>query len=277
MIRLAATVSLVPEAVRGPFLFHGDFPAALAAIKPLGFDGVELFPPEPEAIPSAELRLLLEDSGLELAAVGTGAGWLRHRLSVTDPDPAVRQRALDFVLAMIDYAAGAQAPVILGSMQGRAGDRPKPEALDLLGAALSRFGMHAAGYGLHFLYEPLNRYESDLLNTLEESARFLAERDLKHVRLLADLFHANIEEASLASGLQAAGRWVGHVHFADSNRRPAGLGHTRFGEVAEALAAIDYQGYVSAEAFPYPDSHAAARITADTFRRTFLGRRDGSA
>ena len=79
----------------------------------------------------------------------------------------------------------------------------------------------------------------------------------------------NIEEPDLAAAIRAGGTHIGHVHLADSNRRPAGHGHTDFAPIATALREIGYDGYVSAEAFPYPDSHAAARATIDVFNRFF--------
>jgi sugar phosphate isomerase/epimerase len=86
---------------------------------------------------------------------------------------------------------------------------------------------------------------------------------------LADLFHMNIEESDLAAALRAGGKHIGHVHFVDSNRRPAGLGHIDYAPVVRALADIGYDGYASAEALPYPDSAAAAYQTMRTFRKLF--------
>ena len=72
MIRSAVTVSLVPEARGGPFVFWDDLAGACRKARALGFDAVEVFPPGPDAIPVDDFRSLLEDHGLSLAAVGTG-------------------------------------------------------------------------------------------------------------------------------------------------------------------------------------------------------------
>jgi sugar phosphate isomerase/epimerase len=79
----------------------------------------------------------------------------------------------------------------------------------------------------------------------------------------------NIEEASIADALRAAGDLVGHVHFADSNRRAAGMGHTDFAPIAAALQEIGYAGYAAAEIFPLPDPAAAAEQTVRAFRQHF--------
>ena len=89
----------------------------------------------------------------------------------------------------------------------------------------------------------------------------------ENVRLLADLFHMNIEESDLAAALVQGGKWIGHIHFVDSNRRPAGFGHIDYPRVVAALKAIDYTGYLSAEALAWPDSRAAAEQTINQYRK----------
>jgi sugar phosphate isomerase/epimerase len=71
----------------------------------------------------------------------------------------------------------------------------------------------------------------------------------------------NIEEPDLAAAIREAGKHVGHVHFADSNRQAMGFGHTDPAPVISALRDIGYQGYLSAEILPLPDPEAAARQT----------------
>jgi sugar phosphate isomerase/epimerase len=119
------------------------------------------------------------------------------------------------------------------------------------------------------IYEPLNRYETNLANTVEAGVAILQGLSTGNVTLLADLFHMNIEESNIAAAIrQGAGR-IGHVHFVDSNRRAAGFGHLDYAPIAEALRAISYQGYASAEALPLPDPEGAARQTIQSFRRVF--------
>lgn len=260
----AVTVSLVPEAKAGPFVFHDNLPGACRTAKELGFDAIELFAPGPDAVPTNELRSILNDNGLSLAAVGTGAGWVRHKLTLTNPSIVDRRKAVDFVKSMIDYGAPFGAPAIIGSMQGRWGDGTDRETgMVNLVESLRSMGDRP------LLYEPLNRYETNYATRLEDGIRLLEMVDRKPIRLLADLFHMNIEESNLADAIRAAGRHVGHVHLADSNRRPAGFGHTDFAPIAATLKEIGYSGYVSAEAFPYPDSRRAAEATIAAFRRYF--------
>lgn len=162
------------------------------------------------------------------------------------------------------------ASTIIGSMQGRWSDAvSRQAALGYLAESLDDLGNHARQYGVPVFYEPINRYETNLINSLPDGVELLKSLQTDNVRLLADLFHMNIEEPSVPAAIRAAGRWIGHIHFVDSNRRAAGSGHIDFAAVAAALGEIGYNGYVSAEALPYPDSNTAARLTIETYRRYF--------
>ncbi|HEY8504420.1 MAG TPA: sugar phosphate isomerase/epimerase family protein [Gemmataceae bacterium] len=269
-IRSAVTVSLVPEARGGPFVFWDDLPAACLEAAGLGFDGIEVFAPGAEAIDPAALGKLLKEHRLALAAMGSGGGWVRHRLTFTSPDAAVRERAIEFARSIIDLAGKFDAPAIVGSLQGRWGEAiDRKTALDHLRQALDALGEHARQYGVPLLFEPLNRYETNLVTTIADGLALLGSLSTDNVRLLADLFHMNIEEVDIGAAIRSAGDRVGHVHFVDSNRRAAGDGHTDFAPVAAALRAIGYDGYLSAEALPYPDPLSAARKTIDSFRKWF--------
>lgn len=269
-VRSAITVCLVPEARLGPFVLHGGLEASLAQAAAWGFDAVEIFPGHADELDGYHLRELLRTHGLSLAAVGTGAGWLRHKLSLTDPDPHQRMRARDFIAAIVDFAGGFGAPAILGSMQGRVAEGVEREtALGWLRAELDQLGPRAAALGAPFLYEPLNRYETNLFNTVDAALAFLPTLRTENVRLLCDLFHMNIEEADIPAALRRASPRLGHLHFADTNRRAVGLGHLDAGPVARALREIGYSGYLSAEILPLPDPETAARQTRQSLRALF--------
>jgi sugar phosphate isomerase/epimerase len=266
-MKSAITICLVPEARQGPFVFHttaadGGLAAACQTAAELGFDAVEIFPESAEAFPVAELSRLLAEHGLTVAAVGTGAGWVKHKLHLCHADAGVRAAAQEFIAKIIDVAGQFGAPAIIGSMQGRfEGDLPRDEALDSLASALDVLGARAAGQGQVLLYEPLNRYETNLFNRQGDAAAWLESRGLLNVQLLCDLFHMNIEEADIAATLAAVGRRVGHIHWADSNRQAMGLGHTDTGPVVAALRGMGYEGFLSAEVFPLPTAMDAARQT----------------
>ena len=270
MIRSAVTISLVEEARGGPFVYWNDVGEACRKSQKLGFDAVEIFPPSADAVDPARLRILLNDHGLALAAVGTGAGWVKKRLTLTQPDASARVKAREFIREIIDFAGQFHAPAIIGSMQGRSSDEVEhPTALGYLADALELLGEHAKQYGVPLIYEPLNRYETNLANTLDTGVKVLRSLSTTNVVLLADLFHMNIEEYNLADAIRTSGKHVGHVHFVDSNRRAAGFGHMDFAPIAQALHEVGFSGFASAEALPIPDSDTAAEQTIHAFRRYF--------
>jgi sugar phosphate isomerase/epimerase len=267
-VKSAVTICLVPEARQGPFVFHDGLDNGCRAAAEHGFDAVEIFPASAADLPAATVGPLVASHGLAVAAVGTGAGFVKHSLHLVHPDPAIRAHAREFIAAIIDAAADLGSPAIIGSMQGRSSPAvPRAAALDHLADALADLGARAARHGQPLIYEPLNRYETDLFNRQGDAVAFLEARGISGVKLLSDLFHMNIEEENLAATLTACGRHVGHVHWADSNRRAMGLGHTESAPVAAALAAIGYTGYLSAEILPLPTADEAARQTIASLGR----------
>ena len=270
MLRSCVTISLVSEARGGPFVFWDDLDSALATAKKLEFDAVELFLPSPTALRTNELKHKLETHGLALAAVGTGAGWVLNGLNLTAEEAGDRSDAIGFVRSMIDFGASFGAPAIIGSMQGRAGDAvPHDLALNYLAESLSILGLYARQQNVPLFYEPLNRYETNLVNTIDDGVELLREVSNKNVKLLADWFHMNIEEVDLAAAIRSGGDAIGHIHFVDTNRRAVGSGHLDVKPIADAVKEIGFDGYISAEALPLPDSQTAAKMTIAAFRKWF--------
>lgn len=276
----AVTVSLVAEARGGPFVLWDDLPAACKTASELGFDAIELFAPSPDAVKPAQLRMLLEDYNLKLAAVGTGAGWVKHKLLLTAAASSDRSAALDFVRGMIDLGGPFGAPAIIGSMQGRWTEQvDRATTLRYLGDALQTLGQHAAQYTtdsvsstggkVPLIYEPLNRYETNLCCNMAAGVELIQSSGATNVKLLADLFHLNIEEVDIASAIKAAGAHVGHVHFVDSNRRAADEGHLDYAPIVAALGEINFSGYASAEVLPWPDPRGAAERAIAAYQRWF--------
>ncbi|MEO6786979.1 MAG: sugar phosphate isomerase/epimerase family protein, partial [Chthoniobacteraceae bacterium] len=209
-MKSAITISLVPQAKGGPFVYWDGLADGCARAAALGFDAVEIFPPAAHSLDIADLQGLLDHHGLKVAAIGTGAGWLVHKWTLTHPDAEIRRKAREFIRDIVDFAGGFGAPAILGSMQGRwEHNVARAEALTWLGEALDDLGEHATRHGTVFLYEPLNRYETNLFNRQADAAAWLRTLKTANVRLLCDLFHMAIEEADPAAALRVCGPLVG--------------------------------------------------------------------
>ncbi len=270
MIKSAVTIALVPQIKTGPWIFWENLEESMRKAADLGFDAIELFTGSGDAISTEILKKLMDQYKLQLAAVGTGAGKVIHGLTLTDADNTIRKKAIAFVQEMMEFGALFGAPAIIGSMQGNVTQgNTHTNSIGLLAEALHILDEHAASLGVKLIYEPLNRYETNLINRLDDAAAFIESNTFNNVQLLADLFHMNIEEADPAASIQKSRQHIGHVHFADSNRKPIGFGHTQMESIANALTAAGYDGYVSAEAFPWPDPDRAAAQTIRSFKQFF--------
>lgn len=267
MIKSCATIALVPEIKAGPWIYWEEPEISIPKAAKLGFDAVELFTASADTVDIELLEQLCNANKIKIAAVGTGAGKVLYGWTLTSPDKHIRQSAVAFISEMITFGARFGAPAIIGSMQGNV--KPgieRPQAVVWLAEGLNELGSRAREQGVRLIYEPLNRYETNMFNQLGAGADFLETLDNENVVLLADLFHMNIEERSIAGAIRENAKHIGHLHFADSNRRPVGMGHTDMKDVARALTDIRYEGYASAEALPWPDSDTAAEQTMWAFK-----------
>ena len=105
MIKSAVTINLIDTMTVGPWIFWHDLEESLKKAAALGFDGVELFTGSGNDLDEEHLRKRLDHYGLGLAAVGTGAGKVIHGLTLTDPDPNIRQKAISYISEMILFGA----------------------------------------------------------------------------------------------------------------------------------------------------------------------------
>ena len=268
MIKSSITISLVPESKGGPFVLWQDLAASCRKAAALGFDAVEVFAPNARTIKKEVLQDILARNNLKLAALGTGAGFLLNKLYLCDPDRGRRREAIEFIAEIIKFGGSFGAMAIIGSMQGSIPkELARSKAEDWLREGLNQLGALANKYNVALLVEPLNRYETNFINRLGQGVEMIKSLENDNVKLLADLFHMNIEEESVCDALRQAAGYIGHIHFVDSNRRPAGCGHTDFAEVGRTLREIGYDGYVSAEALSYPNPEAAAEQTMRSFKQ----------
>lgn len=258
---LAMAVSVGPSSFQAVSR-AADLPVLFRELRALGFSGVELAVRDPAGLDSGRLSTLVKQAGLEIVALATGQMFVDDGLSLSDPDPGVREAAIERLRGHLDLAASLGCPsVIIGLARGRT--RPghsRPDALKRVRDGLEALAAHAQARSLRLLVEPINRYETDLLNTLDEAWELC--RDVPCTALLADTFHMNIEEPVIEASLVRHAAHLGHVHLADSNRLAPGLGHVDFRSILSVLAAVGYSGWLSAEVVPEPDARTAAARTA---------------
>lgn len=261
--RLGLAVSPLPSAF-APLLFAGRLGEALRAAAALGFAAVELSLRSPEDVDPQGLASRLRDNRLGLSAIATGQACVIDSLCLASPDADARKAAAGRITRAIDLAAQFEAAVIVGGIRGHLAGSPaerenlRAHALD----AIRHCARRATGLGVTLLIEPINRYETNFVNTAAEGLAVLDEIDEPSVKLLLDTFHMNIEERTFTDALSAAGDRLGYVHVADSNRRAPGQGHIDFAAIMSALNTIGYRGMLVGEVLPLPDDFEAARLTA---------------
>ena len=258
-IQPSVTLSLVPEAVGGPFVLSGSLVDGVRRAAALGFGAVEIFAPEAAKVPARELKAVLAETGLSVSALATGAGVMLKGFHLAHPDVAVRQQAQRFVGDFIALAGEVGTAPVIGLMGGMVerGDTPS-EAYRRMEDSVAALDQQAGQAGITLLLEPINRYETSLLNRLEQGIALIESVQLCNTRLLADTFHMNIEEVSIEAALAAAAKHLGHMHWADSNRRPPCSGHLDFAAIGGTLRSIGYCGSVAFECLPYPNPENAA-------------------
>lgn len=225
-----------------------EWQQALRSVANAGFDGVELAITNPVLLDVAEVAEALEVRGLRLLSITTGQAAGLEGLSLSSDDAEIRRRAIQRICDHMGLARALGGVVIVGSLRGADG------SLEILRDALAECA--AFDPEVPLALEPLNRYESRLLNSIDTTLGFLETIGAPNLGILFDTFHANIEEADIASAIAAAGERLLHVHLADSNRWVPGNGHFDFSPVWSELDRIRYSRACVLEPMPKPSAEA---------------------
>jgi len=240
--------------------FKGDLETNLSQIATLGYDGVELAIRDPKLIDLDLLDGLVRNLSLSVPAIGTGQAWGEEGLSFTDLDPGVRFAAIERIKSHIPVAAHFGAVIIIGLLRGIVKPGVDPaQAMDWLVDALRECSDAARSCGVRLALEPINRYETTLINNATEGLDLIERVGADNFGLLLDTFHMNIEEADIEASIRTCGESIFHFHVADSNRWYPGAGHLDFASILGELKSAGYQGWISGEFIPKPDVSTAAR------------------
>jgi sugar phosphate isomerase/epimerase len=251
--------------------FKGDFETNINKIARWGYDGVELAIRDPDLVDADMLEKVLADHGLKVPAIGTGQAWGEERLSFTNPDVEVRNEALTRIKSHIQLARRFKALVIIGLIRGvTPAGQTQFQSMRFLTQCLQECLDAASSQGVYLALEPLNRYETDLIHTINDGLELIHQIGSPNLGLLLDTFHMNIEEAVIEESIRMCGEHIFHFHIADSNRRHPNAGHLDFVSILNALFSTGYQGWVSGEFMPDPDPDTAAQCSIDYLRNIFI-------
>ncbi len=231
--------------------FSTDTTALFAKIKKIGYDAVEIPVEDPGLIDAKKVREALAENGLEPIVCGA-FGTSRD---LTHDDPVFHQNSFDYIKACFEITAELGAKFLAGPMYSAVGKArlvsPEQKKIEWERAVsnLHKVCKMAEAQGLEIALEPLNRFETDLINTAEDLMRLI--RDINHpaAKVLLDAFHMNIEEPDIEKAILSVGEKLIHVQVSENYRGTPGTGQTRWDAYKRGLEKVAYSGAVSIESF----------------------------
>lgn len=223
----------------------------VARAKALGFDVLEIAVEDPDAFTAAHVRAAGEEAGVGFTLCGA----IGPDRDLSHEDPAIRRNAIAYVRRCVELAAEIGAPHFVGPLYSAVGrtrmlephEREAQRALAV--ESLKVVADHAAEHGIRIGIEPLNRFETDLVNTAEQALELVDRVDSDHVGVLLDTFHMNIDEKSIGDAVKLVGDRLLQVHTCENDRGTPGTGHFPWTDLFEALRDIDFQGPLVIESF----------------------------
>lgn len=225
--------------------------ALFPKIKEMGYDVVEIPVEDPVLIDVKTVKEALDE--YELEAVICGA--FGPERDFTNDDPAYHQKCFDYINSCLEICTGLGAGFFGGPMYSSVGkarlvspDQKKKE-WDRAVMNLRKVCEMAESKGLKIALEPLNRFESDLVNTASDVMRMIEDINHPAAMVLLDGFHMNIEEPDIEKAIRQAGDKLLHVQVSENYRGTPGTGQTRWDDYKRGLTAVGYKGVVSIESF----------------------------
>ena len=241
---------------------NDDMIPVVASLKEMGYDGVEIPVFEDNIDLYTQWGAHLKEMGLECTAV-TVRGEEDNPISA---DPAVRALGVENNKRALDNAAAAGAVRLVGPYHSAlgvfSGQGPTEDEWKWGVDSMRQVAEHAETVGITLGVEALNRFETYLLNTHADSARFVREVDHPNARMMYDTFHANIEEKDIAQAIRDCSDVCALVHISENDRSTPGTGNVDWDTNFNTLKEVGYDGWMVVEAFglALPELVAATKI-----------------
>ncbi len=218
---------------------------AVAKAASYGMDFLEIALLAPEAVDTAHSRATLEAHGMRaVCSLGLPEAVWASR----NPEGAVA-----FLTLALDKTAAlggeALSGVVYGGIGERSGRPPTQDELDNVARALAAAAAHAKSLGLSLGIEPVNRYESHLLNTGWQAVEMIERVGADNIFVHLDTYHMNIEEKGVAQGILDAREHLRYIHLSESDRGTPGAGTVAWDEIFVALRAVGFRGGLAIESF----------------------------
>jgi D-psicose/D-tagatose/L-ribulose 3-epimerase len=210
-----------------------------------GLEVLELALLNPGPVDAAHSRKLFEKHGVEPTAS------LCLPFEVTAP--LHPEKAVGFLMPALDKAHELGCSILCGvtysSLGWKSGKPPTEGEYDNIVKALKPVARRAREYGMLIGVEPCNRYETHLLNTAEQSLRFLERLDEPNVTIHLDTYHMNIEEKGIGHGIRIAADHTSYIHLSESDRGVPGSGTIDWNDAFRALSETGFKGDLVMESF----------------------------
>jgi 5-keto-L-gluconate epimerase len=255
-----------------PLIFTGDIGECFRKASEIGYQGVEMSVRRETDVDMQTVIDAMDRYNLKVSAVGTGLALIEDGLSFSSHDANIRKAAAERFKEQIAFASQLKAPVILGLIHGKLSpsqDKSHREREWIYDITRSS-ALFAKELGVDLIIEPINRYETNFINSLSEALDFIAEIDTGNLGVMADAFHMNIEEINLCESIRLAGENLTYVHLSDSNRGRPGGGHIDFKSILGVLHEIDYKGFMSMEFLPGANADQSAKEAIDFIKNKLL-------
>ncbi len=231
-------------------VYYGeDVTKSIARVSKFGYDAIELYG-EPDEYDTAEVRKLCSDHNIGVSSI---CSIYTEERDLASPEENIRRNGIDYVKKIADLASEVGCPVIIAAPTACMKLTPWKDPVQERGWAvenLHKTGEYAASLGVNLTIEAWNRYETYFLNRLDQCVELLHEVDLSNAGVMGDTFHMSIEEDSIAEAFRRTGKYLNHVHLADSNRAAPGKGHLDFVPILRTLKDIEYRGHLCFELLP---------------------------
>ena len=261
-LAVAIASSAAPQSA---FVVWRGFEQSIEKAATYGFRGIELALKSAEEVDPGQLDEWLAEHDMQVSCISTGQVFATSGLYFTHSDRGQREKLFEVFKGLVDLAQEHGKMVNVGRARGFYSEtQSRDEVEGLFVDTARRICDYAGPLGVSLIIEPVNRYEINFVNNLDQGAELLKKVDRSNVGLMPDVFHMNIEDAQIGESLIRHGELVFYIHLADSNRLAPGQGHLDFDDVFTGLQAANFDGWASIEILPLPDPDTAARQAAET-------------
>lgn len=263
-MKTSVSLSVFEAPCGTPAMFSGETEKNVKKIRELGYDGVDLFVRDPFSQRTKDTLRLLKENNLGIGAV-MPAALAGEGLFLGDQDSTVRKEAIRRISEIVQLASENGGMVSLGLVRGsRKIDESMEKFEERFTDSCVKLLDIAKPLNVDLIIEPINRYEINTLNSVEESLAYLKRVKLP-LYLMVDTFHMNIEDVNIKEMLLEALPYTKHIHFLDSNRLAPTMGHLDMEEYYQVLHQAGYDGYLCLEALPKGNAEECAKRGAEFF------------